>query len=237
MDTFIYALSFFVIAFVVAIAFKFLDRRLTVAFCLLFAIYLALDDLVTGLPNLSSLFDVLPGRWNWEGKICSMLLSIVVILGLGMKAEAVGLALPKRNITPAVIALVPLIFIGAFLGYLFDPASPTAETLAFQVSMPGLAEELAYRGIAPALLLGLVHGRSPPTQVPWVVICAAAIPFGVWHGLGYSGGAFSFELVPAAYTFAGGIVYGWLRFSTGSLLFPILAHGFANAAFHLMALT
>jgi uncharacterized protein len=237
MDTVIYNLSFLAIALGVAIAFKLVDKRLTLAFCLLFSIYLALDDLATTLPNVFSLLHVFPGQWNWSGKVYSILLSIVVILGFGMKAQAVGLTLPKTNITIGVIALVPLTLVGVVLGHFFDPDPPTAETLAFQASMPSLAEELAYRGVAPALLLGLVHRRLPPERVPWAVVCAAAIPFGVWHGLAFSSGAFSFDWVPAVYTFIGGVVYGWLRFSTGSLLFPVLAHSFANVAFHLMALT
>jgi membrane protease YdiL (CAAX protease family) len=102
--------------------------------------------------------------------------------------------------------------------------------------MPGLGEELAFRGIAPALLLGLVRGKSAPAQVPWVVVLIAAVPFGAVHGLGYAEGAFSLDLGSALWTFSGGIIYGWLRFSTGSLLFPLLAHGLTNVAFHLTPL-
>lgn len=38
------------------------------------------------------------------------------------------------------------------------------------------------------------------------------------------------------WTLSGGVVYGWLRFSSGSLLFPVLAHSLTNVAFHLTAL-
>jgi membrane protease YdiL (CAAX protease family) len=102
--------------------------------------------------------------------------------------------------------------------------------------MPGLAEELAFRGIAPALLLGLVRGKTAAREIPWAVIVIAAIPFGLIHGLGFSDGAYSFAVEPALWTFTGGIAYGWLRFSTGSLLFPLLAHSLANVAFHLTPL-
>lgn len=36
-------------------------------------------------------------------------------------------------------------------------------------------------------------------------------------------------------TLAGGIIYGWLRFHTGSLLFPFLAHSLGNLTYSLMA--
>jgi membrane protease YdiL (CAAX protease family) len=102
--------------------------------------------------------------------------------------------------------------------------------------MPGPAEELVYRGIAPALLLGLIRGRTPPQEVPWVLIAIAAIPYSLVHGLSYSHGGFAFDLSSALWTLSGGFVYGWLRFSTGSLLFPLIAHSFTNVAFQLAPL-
>jgi uncharacterized protein len=235
MDTVIYSLSFAAIAFVVAVAFKPLDRRLTLIFCLLFAIYLALDDLATGLPKLSPLFGFLPGRWNWEGKIYSILLSVAVILALGISPKAVGLTLAQRNIKASVITTILYIPWAVTLGLLFKPGI-SAETLAFQATMPGLAEELALRGVAPALLLGLIRGRQPPEATPWAVVFITAIMFGVWHGFGYSDGAFSLEPISALLTGFGGLIACWLRFNSGSLLFPVLLHGLANVAFHLTAL-
>jgi membrane protease YdiL (CAAX protease family) len=144
--------------------------------------------------------------------------------------------LPTRNVRIGAIALVPLILLGVVLGLHYKPESPSAETLAFQLLMPGTAEELAYRGIAPALLLGLVRGRNPPAQVPWAVIAIAAVPYSLVHGLSFSQGAFAFDWSSALWTLSGGFVYGWLRFSTGSLLFPVLAHSLTNVAFQLAPL-
>lgn len=239
MDAIIYSVSVATIAFAGFLSLKYFDKRLIFAFGALFAIYIGLDDLVTGLPySLDGIVDItlVDGYWNWSGKIYSLVLSLAVILALRMNAKAVGLSLPQRNIKIGLIALVPLTLVGIFLGYMFQPPPPNAETLAFQALMPSLAEEIAYRGIAPALLLGLIQKRDAPKTVPWVVICIAAVPFGVVHGLGYSSGAYSFEWGIALHTFTGGIIYGWLRFSTGSLLFPILAHSFANVGFHLMTI-
>lgn len=235
MDTAIYSLSFAAIAFAVAIAFRPFDKRLTVTFCLLFSIYLALDDFATGLPNLSSFFGFLPGQWNWEGKAYSILLSIAFVLALGISPKAAGLTLAQRNIKASLVATVLYIPWAVTLGLLFEPGI-SAETVAFQLTMPGLAEELALRGVAPALLLGLVRGKEAPEAIPWVVVFITAIMFGVWHGFGYSGGAYSFEPVQALLTGFGGLVACWLRFNSGSLVFPVLLHGLANVAFHLTAL-
>ena len=78
MEAFIFALSFAAIAFLVFLAFKHFDKRLTFTFGLLFAAYLGLDDLITGLPSGSSAFSFIGGEWNWSGKIYSLLLSVVL---------------------------------------------------------------------------------------------------------------------------------------------------------------
>ncbi|MEP7245931.1 MAG: CPBP family intramembrane glutamic endopeptidase [Gammaproteobacteria bacterium] len=96
-----------------------------------------------------------------------------------------------------------------------------------------LSEELVYRGIVPALLLGRVRRAGPIEGMPWVVILAPSAVFGIWHGLNYSNGKFGFDAMSALFPFIGSIPGGWLRFKTRGLLFPLLAHGLANLAFHI----
>jgi membrane protease YdiL (CAAX protease family) len=236
MEAVIFSLSFAAIAFLAFLAFKYFDKRLTLASGLLFAAYLGLDDLATSLPSISPVFGFVGGDWNWAGKIYSILLSFLVILGLGIRAKAIGLTLAQRNVTASLIALFLFIMWGVSLGLLFESSVPSAETIAFQASMPGIAEELVYRGIAPALLLGVVRGKDAPQGMPWAVIFITATVFGIWHGLSYSDARFSFDPMSALFPFIGSIAGGWLRFNSGSLLFPVLAHGMANVAFHLSAL-
>ena len=236
MDTFIYSLTFSAIALLAFLLLKYFDKRLTYGFGILFAVYLGLDDLVTGLPSSSAAFSFFHGEWNWSGKIYSLVLAIAVIFGLGIKSSAIGLTLKQKRIGTSLIALFLLVLVSFSLGLVFKPSYPSVETLAFQALMPGLAEELAYRGIAPAILLGLIRENGPPQGTPWTVVLITAVMFGVWHGLGYSGGAFSFDSIHSLYTFLGGIAYCWLRFYSGSLLFPILAHSLGNTAFELTAL-
>ncbi|MDZ4257812.1 MAG: CPBP family intramembrane glutamic endopeptidase [Gemmatimonadales bacterium] len=236
MDTVFYTLGYFAIALSGFLVFRPFDKQLAYRFGLLFVCYLVVDDFITGLPYAIDLFDLNPARWNWAGKVYSLLFSAGVIVAFGMNTKATGLILPQRNVKTGAIALIPLILMGVVLALMVQPSPPSGETIAFQLLMPGLAEELTFRGIAPALLLGLVRNRNPPDRTPWIVICIAAIPFGAVHGLSYSDGAFSFALGQSLWTASGGIIYGWLRFSTGSLLYPLLAHSFTNLAFHLTPL-
>lgn len=236
MDAVAFSAGYLVVALGAFLALKPLDKRLTIGFGLLFVAYVVLDDALTGLPYALPATDLNPAHWNWAGKVYSLLFSAIVLLGFRMNARAAGFVLPRRNIGLGALVTALLIPLGVVLALVFKPEPPDAETISFQLLMPGLAEELAFRGIAPALLLGLVKGRVPGGDIPWVVILIAAVPFGAVHGLGFSDGAFSFEPVSALWTFSGAVVYGWLRFSTGSLLFPLIAHGLTNVAFHLTPL-
>jgi membrane protease YdiL (CAAX protease family) len=208
------------------------DRRVAAAFAVLAAVYLGLDDLVTGLPNVLHLPKLPGARWNWSGKILSLLLSAVVIAALRLSPAAVGLKRPQHLRTLGAAALAVALVWGACLGLLFKPGQASPETLAFQATMPGLAEELVYRGIAPAILLGLMRRREPGAGVPWSVVIATSFAFGLWHGLGYSRGSLSFEPMSAVVPFVGSFPIGWLRFRTDSLVLPVLVHGVANVAFH-----
>ena len=82
MDVVIFSVSF---AFVATIAFllaKPFDKRILVAFALSCAIYLGVDDFVTGLPSMVKGLDVLGDHWNWTGKLLSLALSALIIVAL-----------------------------------------------------------------------------------------------------------------------------------------------------------
>lgn len=232
MEGIISSIAFAAIAFVIFSAAKIADRRILLAFALLAAAYIGLDDLVTGLPNVVKGLDVIPGKWNWTGKVFSLVLSAIVIAALKLSPKTIGLTLKQEHPWLGFIAVLLFIVWGASLGLLFKPGSAGAETLAFQATMPSLAEEIVYRGIAPVLLLGLINRKEPIDGIPWAVVLSTAAVFGIWHGLKYSGGSFEFDALSALFPFIGSIAGGWLRFKTKSLLVPMAGHSLANVAFH-----
>jgi uncharacterized protein len=232
MDPLIYSLAFALIAVVTFLSVRPFDGRVTLPLALLGSLYLGMDDFVTGLPSSVGALDLLGGHWNWTGKLFSLALSVLAMATLRLSCEAVGLTFRQRQLKVGILALVLFVVWGGTLGWLFNPGAADAETLLFQATMPGLAEELAYRGIAPAILLGLVRGQGAVEGMPWAVIVAVSILFGVWHGLSYSDGHFGFAPLSALFPLIGSIPGGWLRFKTGSLIVPVLGHGLANLAFH-----
>lgn len=232
MESFIFSIAFAAIAFVIFSAAKIADKEILLAFALLAAAYIGLDDLVTGLPNVVKSLDFIPGKWNWTGKAFSLVVSIFVIAALKISPKTIGLTLEQEHPWLGFIAVSLFIVWGASLGLLFKPGAAGAETLAFQATMPSLAEEIVYRGIVPVLLLGLINRKEPIDGIPWAVVLSTAAVFGIWHGLKYSGGSVSFDALSGLFPFIGSIAGGWLRFKTKSLLVPIAGHSLANVAFH-----
>jgi len=232
MDTLMFSLIFASTGFALAMLARSVDKRILATSAVIFAVYLSLDDLITGLPNLLPILDFIPGHWNWSGKVLSLVFSASVIVSLRLAPDAIGLR-KQEHPRIAWIALGLFIVWGACLGVLFKPGAPDAETLAFQATMPGLAEELAYRGIAPAILLTLMNRKPHVEGVPWAVILATSLVFGLWHALSFSHGSIRFDTMAGLFPFIGSIPGGWLRFKTKSLLVPVLGHGLANVAFHI----
>lgn len=233
MDGLIFSALFASICFVLCLLAKAVDRRILVFGALLCAVYLGSDDFLTGLPNLVKSIDLIPGHWNWSGKVLSLIFSVVVIAALKLSWDALGLRFKQEHPAIAWIAIGFFIVWGTCLGLLFKPGVPDAETLAFQATMPGLAEEIAYRGIAPAILLSLLNRKPHVDGIPWAVIFATSAMFGIAHALTYSKGEIGFDLMSGLFPFLGSIPGGWVRFKTKSLLVPIAGHGLANLAFHI----
>jgi membrane protease YdiL (CAAX protease family) len=97
-----------------------------------------------------------------------------------------------------------------------EPSAPAAVPWFSLVVVAPIAEELLCRGVAYRAAIGLASPR--------VAIVVTAIVFAFLHGFG---GGYLLEL---PHRFAAGLVFGWLRWRSGSLLPAMLAHAAHNAA-------
>ncbi|MBS0625386.1 MAG: CPBP family intramembrane metalloprotease [Verrucomicrobia bacterium] len=125
-------------------------------------------------------------------------------------------------------------FVDLFLGGEFR--GPPLETLAYQFTMPGLAEEPLYRGILLALFNRHFARKWSCFQVKmgWGAVFSALI-FALVHVVTFSFKEQAFVLNMGAfiYPFLGGLVFAWIREKTGSIWPAVLAHNFANGFYHL----
>lgn len=189
---------------------------------------LALDDLAVTLPYWAAPFDAFGGDWNWDGKLYSLGWALAFVSAGPLSLEEAGLTLRQRagSVRGAALATAALTVASFGLGVVFGGDPPDAETVAFQLTMPGLAEEVVFRGVLIGLLHRALSGGGLSARVGPTLVTAVA--FGLVHGLSVSDGAPAFEWLFFSYTFVGGLAYGWLRERTGSVAFPVLAHSLGN---------
>lgn len=175
--------------------------------------------------------DLIPGQWNWEGKILALLATLVVASLPAIGWTRSGLTVRQIDLkAPLIIAgLYCLLFVGLALAFPNEPA--TAETMAFQLTMPGLEEEAFYRGVLLLMLSNAFAGRVRFLGVDWgwgaVLSC---VLFGFAHALGVSHGRVSFDPLYFALTAGPSLIGVWVRLRSGSLLLPVVMHNIGNAA-------
>jgi len=86
---------------------------------------------------------------------------------------------------------------------------------------PTLCEELLFRGFLLTVLVGVLRSRAVPRAEGWAVLIAA-VAFGVGHlgNLGTVPSVFLLVQVLSATVF--GLVSGWIRLRTSSIVGPVL---------------
>lgn len=171
------------------------------------------------------------GDWNWQGKILALAatLAIAALPAFGWKNIGLTLRQAPGSVLASLPAIAAYVAFVLILALIFPNEPASAETIAFQLTMPGLEETPFYLGILLFALDSAFRGRWRFAGIDWgwsVII--ASMAFGLVHALGYSDGAFHFDALTMALTSAPSVLVYWIRVRTGSLLLPILLHNFGN---------
>jgi hypothetical protein len=171
---------------------------------------------------------VLGDRWNWSGQLLSLAGALWVAWLLARNAgvawHEMGFTWAHRtgSVRPALWVSAAALSLNVLVMNLSSfrlPGVPP-ETWLYQATMPGLVEEVLFRGVLLALL-----DRAFGT--PRVVFGAAlgwggvvvTLVFLALHGIGVGT---MLGVLPAA------VLYLWLRARTGSVLLPIMIHNLWN---------
>lgn len=172
-------------------------------------------------------------KWNWIGKLASMLAlaMLIPILPRGTMKRSGMFRLPSKD--SALPVFVSLSFC-AFLGWAASLApglEADSETLAFQSLMPSLAEEPVFSGILPALL-------APAFGSPWKLGRARvgwwwlviSFWFAAGHGLFWStSGGVEFHPVEFITTGMVTLLFIWLAVRSRSVWPCVIGHTLINA--------
>lgn len=176
--------------------------------------------------------DVLGGNWNWQGKLLALAATLVIaaLPAMGWKDAGITLRQQAGSLRAAVPVAVLYIAFFAAIALAFPNGGADRETLLFQLTLPGLEEELFYRGLLLLALDRAFVGRRRFAGVEWGWgALLSALLFGLAHAFGFSDGAFDFDAATMAFTAIPSLLAVWLRVRTGSLLLPILLHNLGNS--------
>lgn len=193
------------------------------------AALIVLDEIVLRAPRLGVFSRM---EWNWQGKILEVGLSILAIVALSMAAEEAAVSRARPNwLRPTLasgvaILLLPLIVF--FAAHARE--SLTWEGWAFQFTMPGLAEELLFRGVIQGLLN---RGLGKPWQlsgarIGWGLLITSVL-FAAGHMVSVTRQLhIEFAFDEAIGPLIGSLITGWLRERVESVWPLTVLHNLSN---------
>lgn len=198
----------------------------------------AVDNLVLRVPRAPP-FAAL--EWNWQGKLLEVFWVLAVVaVSRGLSLRDIGLTSPLRPRWRAPVLIVGAVTLAIPLAFLLLGARDTltAEGWAFEATLPGLAEELVYRGVLLELCDRAMGRpwRIAGADVGWGLIVTTAM-FAAGHAISISRtGDLTIEPLLAAGPLIGGLLAAWARARIGSLVPLIVLHNASNLVIPLATL-
>lgn len=181
-------------------------------------------------------FNLINGNWNWDGKIYGIACGIAMYFIFRRQFSENNFFTFKQNkegIKSALKVAVAILAI-AILGGVVNEKEFNLETLLFQISMPGIDEEIMYRGVLLGLMCSALRTGGAAWRSPAIII--NAVLFGLVHSLTLGDGALQFNSVNFMWTGLLGYGFGYITIKTRSILIPMLTHNLYNFTLNLLAM-
>ncbi|RKR09327.1 hypothetical protein C8C83_0951 [Flavobacterium sp. 90] len=178
-------------------------------------------------------FQIISGKRNWTGKLFGISFGLLTYLLLYHKLKPFNFLRFKQDKKALLktILVSSILICTAFFSYFDTRIDFNIEILAFQLTMPGIDEEIMFRGILLALLLICLQDKIRIKEKtfgnPGILIIG--ILFGLVHGFSITDGLeWKFEFYPFIWTSVSGYILSWITVETKSILLPILSHNMIN---------
>ena len=181
-------------------------------------------------------FNIINGSWNWDGKIYGIICGIAAYFIFRRQFADNNFFTLKQNkegLKSALKVVIAILSI-AILGGIVNDNDFNLETLFFQISLPGIDEEIMYRGVLLGLMCSALRAGSKAWRNPAIII--NAILFGMVHALAISDGAVQFNTMNFIWTGILGYGFGYITIKTRSILIPMLTHNLYNFALNLLSM-
>lgn len=180
--------------------------------------------------------NIIKGGWNWDGKIYGVVCGIAMYFILRRQFsdnDFFTLKQNKEGLKSALKVVVAILAI-AILGGVVNDKEFNLETLLFQISMPGIDEEIMYRGVLLGLMCSALRTGGAAWRNPAIII--NGILFGLVHALSFSEGAIQFNTLNFIWTCVLGYGFGYITIKTRSILIPMLTHNLYNFTLNLLSM-
>jgi membrane protease YdiL (CAAX protease family) len=196
-----------------------------------FVIFFLINQISINLPFISSELQISNwnSNWNWVGKIYTIIGSILFLIfyrKYPLKDYFLTFKQENKFFKKGVLIIISLLILKTTLMFFAPTKLLNWETLFYQFSMPGIEEEIAYRGIMLGLLTKILKCKNLILNSSvWIT----AILFGFAHGLSLSK-EFSiiFNIQPFLITMFHGLIWGWITIRSGSILLALISHNLGN---------
>lgn len=180
--------------------------------------------------------NIIHGNWNWDGKIYGIVCGVVMYLLFRRQFADNNFFTLKQNkdgLKSALKVAIAIMCVSLLSGIVNDKEF-NIETLLFQISMPGLDEEMMYRGVMLGLMCSALRIGNAAWRNPAIII--NAILFGLVHALSFSDGALQVNAMNFVWTGIIGYSFGYITIKTRSILIPMLTHNLYNFTLNLLAM-
>ena len=180
--------------------------------------------------------NIIHGNWNWDGKIYGLACGIVLYFLFRRQFADNNFFTIKQNkegLRSALKVALAIMCI-SLLGGIVNDNEFNLETLLFQISMPGIDEEIMYRGVLLGLMCSALRTGNAAWRNPAIII--NAILFGLVHALSLSDGALQINAMNFVWTGIIGYSFGYITIKTRSILIPMLTHNLYNFTLNLLSM-
>ena len=207
-------------------------------YAVLYFLFYFIDNLAIALANHYLNLQITPNHlwegfllWGLSGKIYSIVSVLFLLCAIrsSLPFEEIGLTIRQHqgSIVPSSVIIFLIALGSSAIGALSPKGRFDLGLLLYLAILPGLNEELVYRGVLPACLDKFLPTKwdFASAKIGWSAIITTAL-FGLLHGLWLDDHfELHVEIVWIRNAMLSGIIFAWLKERTGSLIMPILAHG------------
>lgn len=187
-------------------------------------------EFIKNFPKFYPAFDIIKSSWNWDGKIYGIALGVIfyfLFRKLFEENDFFTLKQHKENFKPALAGATVMVILSTIIWAILGKSDFDFETLAFQISIPGIDEEIFFRGLFLGLLSSALKEKVSFLGNPSVLLTATL--FGFMHALKIDrNNSIGFDSIYFLQTGLAGYIWGWITIKSRSILLAILSHNFSN---------